>query len=65
MFEKNEFPGSGLGGSGTSGVDPEVSRGPLKQKKQKKFRENRISRIRMNRIRTPSSGSDGGPEGYL
>ena len=67
IFEKPDFPaGSGLGGSGPSGVDPEVPRGPLKQKKRKKnFRKNRISRIRMNRIRTPSSGSDGGPEGYL
>ena len=39
MFEKAEFPrsGSGLGGSGTSGVDPEVPRGPMKQKKAKKI----------------------------
>ena len=36
------------------------------EKSEKKFPDKiRFSRIRMNRIRTPSSGSDGGPEGYL
>ena len=40
IFEKPDFPaGSGLGGSGPSGVDPEVPRGPLKQKKRKKISE--------------------------
>ena len=41
MFEKTEFPGSGsgLGGTGPSGVNLEVPRGPLKQKKRKKFPE--------------------------